>query len=240
MKILKLFAAGMALAVLAILLCPAAPLFCADGGNPGSCLECHKNIGETLPSGHEEVTGTDITACLTCHVPKRDGKAEPDPFSAVLHQSHAVSGVKADCKVCHTVSAEKGFGLYGQPEALGVPDQQTLPVLEEITNLWAESAFLDHMHATRSVTCSGCHGEKLPALEDKPANDRCLACHGSYEQLAAKTPGADFPDRNPHKSHLGDINCTVCHKAHQASVNYCLECHGLFKMNPIPGAAAGN
>ncbi|HOD76591.1 MAG TPA: carboxyl transferase domain-containing protein, partial [Syntrophorhabdaceae bacterium] len=53
---------------------------------------------------------------------------------------------------------------------------------------------------------------------------------GDPEKLAAKTEPKDFPDRNPHKSHLGTINCTVCHKAHAASKTYCLECHKNFNM----------
>ncbi|HBL25170.1 MAG TPA: hypothetical protein DDZ40_13815, partial [Deltaproteobacteria bacterium] len=40
----------------------------------------------------------------------------------------------------------------------------------------------------------------------------------------------DFPDRNPHKSHLGTIDCVVCHKAHQSSKAYCLDCHKNFNM----------
>jgi len=67
-------------------------------------------------------------------------------------------------------------------------------------------------------------------------NQRCLECHGPMEKLAQKSAPKDFPDRNPHKSHLGEIACTVCHKGHQASTVYCLDCHRNFKMS-IPGAA---
>ena len=38
------------------------------------------------------------------------------------------------------------------------------------------------------------------------------------------------PDRNPHKSHLGDIACTVCHHEHSPSKVYCLDCHARFDM----------
>ena len=67
-------------------------------------------------------------------------------------------------------------------------------------------------------------------------NSGCLACHGPMESLALKTEPKDFKDRNPHKSHLGDIACTVCHKGHGESKVYCLSCHPKFQMK-IQGAA---
>ena len=45
-----------------------------------------------------------------------------------------------------------------------------------------------------------------------------------------KTEPPEFKDRNPHDSHLGEIACTVCHKAHGESKVYCLECHQKFQM----------
>jgi hypothetical protein len=70
----------------------------------------------------------------------------------------------------------------------------------------------------------------MPEKGDTVENDRCLACHGPMEKIVAKSTPTDFADRNPHKSHLGEIACTVCHKAHEASVVYCLGCHRLFTM----------
>ena len=55
------------------------------------------------------------------------------------------------------------------------------------------------------------------------------------EQLVEKTKPAQFADRNPHRSHLGEIACTVCHKAHEASVVYCLDCHRKFEMKIVGG-----
>lgn len=84
------------------------------------------------------------------------------------------------------------------------------------------------------VTCKDCHGKAAPKLDSTVENPRCLECHGPMDKLAKKSEPKDFPDRNPHKSHLGDIACTVCHHEHSASAVYCLDCHRNFKMK-IPG-----
>jgi hypothetical protein len=76
----------------------------------------------------------------------------------------------------------------------------------------------------------------------------CLSCHGSYEELQAKTAGfvdgngdpvqphayLDMSKRNPHDSTNG-IDCLQCHTAHalpaptapmsKPSLNYCYNCH---------------
>jgi hypothetical protein len=68
-------------------------------------------------------------------------------------------------------------------------------------------------------------------------NDRCLACHGPIEALAARSANPEWPKRNPHDSHLrAEVACTACHHAHSASVVYCADCHRLWKLT-IPGRA---
>ena len=198
----------------------------------GKCTDCHTDIKDVLPKGHKNTKGTDISSCMTCHkAPKVDN--ELHPFSAAMHRAHLKGDAKLDCSFCHVIEEDKSFSLPKR-KSIGEPDRQTIDALPEIGELWADSSYLGATHAKEDVTCSSCHGEALPLLDDKPTNDRCLGCHESYEALAAKTPGKDHPSRNPHDSHLGPINCRVCHKAHDASINYCLECHKLFDMHPIP------
>jgi fumarate reductase flavoprotein subunit len=84
------------------------------------------------------------------------------------------------------------------------------------------------------VSCRGCHGQKLPTIDDTVENDRCVSCHGSYEKLAEKMASPQFPKQNPHKSHLIGLACTKCHAGHSRSQVYCLECHKNFNMK-IPG-----
>lgn len=98
----------------------------------------------------------------------------------------------------------------------------------------AKSAFLDGIHARAKVGCNDCHGKKAPEVGDTVANAVCSGCHGSYEAIAKETVPAKYPKRNPHASHLGEIDCVVCHKGHEASASYCTGCHKKFEM-PIPG-----
>lgn len=93
---------------------------------------------------------------------------------------------------------------------------------------------LDSIHAKKNIKCADCHGPKKPVKGDTVENDVCSKCHGTYETLAAKTINPKVPNRNPHKSHLGDIDCAVCHMAHQPSEAYCNGCHSNYKMK-IPG-----
>jgi fumarate reductase flavoprotein subunit len=85
----------------------------------------------------------------------------------------------------------------------------------------SEGPLLLQKHLDKGAVCSGCHQENPPA---KPVTeDKCLACHGTYEQLAKKTEGKNAA--NPHASHNGDISCDSCHHVHKASENYCAQCH---------------
>jgi len=107
--------------------------------------------------------------------------------------------------------------------------------MKEIFASWAGSKYTDNLHAKAGIACANCHGKDLPKADTTVENSRCLACHGPMDKLALKTEPKDFKDRNPHKSHLGEVACTVCHKAHAESKVYCLGCHQKFKMK-IQGA----
>jgi DNA-directed RNA polymerase subunit RPC12/RpoP len=201
-----------------------------------SCINCHRDFTAVLQKGHPPVKGKDITACLVCHPPKSTGKPELNAFSARLHRAHQCSKQKLDCLVCHTWQPARIFGLPMQKWTIGKSSRKDMDLLKQIFNSWSSSVFLDALHAKKNVTCKGCHGNTIPISEATIENDRCLSCHGGLEQLTAKTSPLEFPDRNPHKSHLGEINCTVCHHAHRESEVYCLGCHKTFQMK-IPGVS---
>lgn len=81
-------------------------------------------------------------------------------------------------------------------------------------------------HQSKGVACSSCHEDGTDNVI--PADATCIKCHGSYADLAQKTANLDNIKAgitNPHKSHIGEARCTVCHKNHAASVLYCNECH---------------
>lgn len=75
----------------------------------------------------------------------------------------------------------------------------------------------------QNADCISCHGE-TGLLDDSETqvNAECVKCHGSLDDMAAKTAKGEI---NPHKSHLGKINCTSCHGGHEPSAIYCNNCH---------------
>lgn len=202
-----------------------------------SCAACHANFADVLPKGHAAVKGAGIGACLKCHKPDVSRKEPVNTFSASLHRAHAGEDARMDCMTCHTFTAGKRFGLIGQTSSFGAPTKADFQEMKKALASWKASGYTDSLHGKANIVCSGCHGKTIPAEGAEVENRQCLTCHGPMDRLAAASAPKDFPDRNPHKSHLGEINCTVCHKGHAESSIYCLNCHRLFKMNPIPGGA---
>jgi fumarate reductase flavoprotein subunit len=75
-------------------------------------------------------------------------------------------------------------------------------------------------HRGAGIECTSCHTEKPPAQAVESAT--CIACHGAYAALAAKT---EKTHPNPHASHQGELPCESCHHVHARSVDYCSQCH---------------
>jgi hypothetical protein len=78
-------------------------------------------------------------------------------------------------------------------------------------------------HKDKGISCEGCHGSE----ENKtfvPA-ERCLMCHGGMPELVKKTEAVK--PENPHASpHWGSrIECSVCHRQHEKTVDWCSHCH---------------
>ena len=73
-------------------------------------------------------------------------------------------------------------------------------------------------------TLAEIHGKNWPVnAQGYVTKEACKQCHGSYEQLAKATENLE---PNPHKNHLGDVNCTECHKADKAKPELmCNDCH---------------
>jgi len=75
-------------------------------------------------------------------------------------------------------------------------------------------------HTKAGSTCTSCHPGGTPS--NKVGMSVCAECHGNYAKVAIKTL-AVAP--NPHESHLGEVECTVCHHAHKPSEDGCRSCH---------------
>jgi len=85
----------------------------------------------------------------------------------------------------------------------------------------ASGAFLADRHEAAGIGCAECHGKDREALIP---NRVCLACHESFEKLAARTEDMRL---NPHRSpHFKDLECTSCHVGHKSDANFCRDCHG--------------
>jgi len=210
----------------------------AEAAKPAaaSCQACHADFTSVLPKGHPPAKGTGLAACTSCHAPDLTGIAKKNAFSSRMHTAHVGPKGSLDCTACHTWVPNKRFGLIGQKWSWGAPKKEDMDLMKEIFISWANSGHTDTLHAKAGIVCTQCHGKELPKADDTVENSRCLTCHGPMEKLALKTEPKDFKGRNPHKSHLGDIACTVCHKGHRESKVYCLGCHQNFQMK-IQGAA---
>lgn len=195
-----------------------------------SCKSCHADFSSVIPQNHPQVKGNDLAACIVCHKPGQPQNEKKNAFSTRIHKGHLPPKGTLDCLACHTWQAGKSFGLAGMKESWGKPTKEDMALLKDIFTSWASSEYTDNLHANASIACLNCHGKDLPGPDSTVENPKCLECHGPMDQLAKKTEPADFKDRNPHKSHLGEVACTICHKAHGPSKVYCMDCHPKFTM----------
>jgi len=227
-----------ALALLCLTSSPAASAKPFSSQTPSDgCAACHADFSSVLPKGHPAVKGTDLSSCIDCHSIGQVGEAKKNGFSTRIHLAHVGSQLHLECVACHSYMPGKSFGLIGQSISWGAPKDDDMVVMKEEFASWVNSSYADHLHAEAMIDCAGCHGKDVPLLDTTVENSRCLACHGPQDQLAARSTPKDFPQRNPHDSHLGEIACTVCHHAHAESKAYCLDCHRNFAME-IPGAGS--
>ncbi len=77
-------------------------------------------------------------------------------------------------------------------------------------------------HVAKGIPCTACHGAKQEIAA--PNIDQCTKCHNPAS-VAKKT--ANVKPRNPHQSpHYGNqLDCVLCHVQHEATENYCDQCH---------------
>jgi len=136
------------------------------------------------------------------------------------------------CGACHIFIGDKTPADH--PDVEGFEETvyaQTKVIFEDIY----EGKFLAASHANSNVSCNDCHEEDMFEIGTEIENEKCFSCHESYAALAEQTINIVVEEQNPHKSHLGEMDCTVCHHVHSPSRSYCLQCHSNFDM-PIPGS----
>lgn len=89
----------------------------------------------------------------------------------------------------------------------------------------ADSAELQlaERHAAKGLECVICHTDgKQPAEGAEVESAACLQCHPRSAIIEKYQASGK---KNPHKNHLGEVDCAVCHHGHFESATYCLNCH---------------
>ncbi len=93
-----------------------------------------------------------------------------------------------------------------------------------------KALFLAGSHGQKGMPCATCHADAKVSDSESEINAKCVTCH-EPNALAKKTEKEHQP--NPHKSHLGDVQCTACHSGHNPSVAYCTNCHDFPSMKDM-------
>ncbi len=152
-----------------------------------------------------------------------------------------------------------GVVLIGGVGAIGLWNYHEQPqfcatchIMDPYLESWQDSDYGAYAHAVDDVACLDCHEPTteqqvhevvvymqgdftVPLQEREFGNEFCFDCHlpnehTTYEKVIQLTTGFEL---NPHSSHLvGQIDCNLCHKMHDASDDYCGYCHGAVATNP--------
>lgn len=81
-------------------------------------------------------------------------------------------------------------------------------------------------HKEMGLACADCHGTDNPVKRAKTSV--CKTCHEGHEgeEKVYLNNGAEVTV-NVHKSHQGELRCTLCHYIHEPSKLYCNQdgCH---------------
>lgn len=93
-----------------------------------------------------------------------------------------------------------------------------------------KASFLAGAHNQKGISCQMCHTTDKVTDSETEINKQCVMCH-EPNALVKKTEKPHQP--NPHKSHLGDVQCTACHSGHTPSVAYCTNCHDFPSMKDM-------
>lgn len=119
-------------------------------------------------------------------------------------------------------------------------------IMDPYLESWESPPLLANAHSEYDLACLDCHpfeiGQSVreiisfvfhnyeePLTEQKFSKEWCFQCHehGSYEELKQLVQyQVDTEIGDLHNSHLGGIDCRLCHKMHKPSVDYCSQCHG--------------
>jgi len=157
-----------------------------------------------------------------------------------------VIGVLLGVVVIGGVGAVAAWKYHELPQFCG-----TCHIMDPYVASWQASDLGAHAHAVEDVACLDCHeptvqqqvdelvvymqGDFAVPLEERQFGTQfCFDCHlpnehTRYEEVIQLTAGLEL---NPHDSHLGQMDCEICHKTHKPSEDYCAPCHGPVATGP--------
>jgi len=140
-----------------------------------------------------------------------------------------------------TVLALASMGLIWLKDSSKTPTYcNTCHIIQPYHQSWESSEYMAAVHANLGIPCQSCHARPVrqsvkefvsyyvthdyqdPLRESRIPKEECFRCHEDYPHLAELT---ENPEMNPHDSHLGEVECRLCHKAHKPSELYCAQCH---------------
>jgi cytochrome c nitrite reductase small subunit len=137
-------------------------------------------------------------------------------------------------------------GFVGEQKVTDIP--QLCPVCHNMqTNYdtWNSGHLEANKHAAAGVTCHDCHESSIPTqveqlwkyatgdyktpIEKRQFGTRvfCGRCHDLATVISKTTlvNVSTFADENPHNSHIGFLECNMCHSEHNESQLSCKQCH---------------
>lgn len=178
-------------AAVALALCVLMGMAVAIAAQPKVPLmaDVHGELGLDCEACHTggEYGEVDMDTCLECHGPY--GRLAELTAGVALnpHDSHYLD---PDCNLCH----------HGHQPA------------EDFCSSCHEPVVNSEKHMAVGVGCSACHGAGPKTAQVE--SERCLACHGPREALAA-----------PHAPYHDGVSCASCHPGHTKSSAGCSTCH---------------
>ncbi len=113
-------------------------------------------------------------------------------------------------------------------------------IMQSYYDSYHDSDLLANKHAEADLVCHDCHESSIaiqaeegfkfitgnyqvPLEKREFSREFCLECHDDFDTMVKAA--TNFEESNPHDSHNGEMECTVCHNMHQESEVLCSECH---------------
>ncbi len=164
---------------------------------PVSCLECHKNVNNSLPvSGSHTMDSRSAKDCATCH--KFDTVKKWTNYSPF---NHIVIGATERCDTCHApVNKSLTSKIVGHIST-------TLDCKScHVSSAWKPATFT---HSSTDTNCSTCHNGTIATgktLTHVATTQQCSSCH---------TQSAWKPATFKHAT--TDTNCVSCHNGTTAT-----------------------